>query len=57
MIGPDQCRRVEVDGEIIRVHGEREMDDADQAALTEVVRAVVRAAKLWLDERAAGGRR
>lgn len=53
MIGPDQCRRVEVDGEIIRVHGEREMDDADQAALTEVVRA----AKLWLDERAAGGRR
>ena len=38
----DQCRLVEVDGEIVRVRGEREMDDADRAALAEVIRAAKR---------------
>jgi hypothetical protein len=35
----DTCRPVEVDGEIIRVHGGAEMDAADRTAFAEVVRA------------------
>ena len=35
----DKCRPVEVDGEIIRVHGGREMNAADRDAFTEIVRA------------------
>ncbi len=39
---PDTCRPVEVDGEIIRVHGAAEMTDEDRAAFAELVRAVKR---------------
>jgi hypothetical protein len=46
----DKCRPVEVDGEIVRVRGAREMDDTDRAALAEVVRA----AKKKLAERGDG---
>lgn len=36
---PDICRPVEVDGEMIRVHGAGEMNDEDRAAFAELVRA------------------
>ena len=39
---PDACRLVEVDGEVIRVHGAAEMNDEDRAAFAELVRAVKR---------------
>lgn len=43
MTGPvepeDTCRPVEVDGEIIRVHGSREMTEEEQGYLAEIVRA------------------
>ncbi|MFV8317047.1 hypothetical protein [Mycobacterium sp. 23] len=42
MSDKNRCRPVEVDGEMIRVRGDREMDDADRAALAEVVRAAKR---------------
>jgi hypothetical protein len=38
----DKCSPVVVDGEVIRVLGGREMDEADQAALTEIVQAAKR---------------
>lgn len=38
----DSCRAVEVDGEVIRVHGGQEMDADDRAALTDIVRAAKR---------------
>src|SRR6266542_373734 len=39
---PDTCRLVEVDGEVIRVHGAGEMNDEDRAAFAEIVRAARR---------------
>lgn len=44
----ERCRPVEIDGQIIRVRGEREMNDADRAALAEVIQAAKR--KLAEDE-------
>jgi hypothetical protein len=38
----DQCRPVEVNGEVVRVRGDREMDEADRAALAEVIDAARR---------------
>jgi hypothetical protein len=38
----DECRDVEIDGQIVRVRGEHKMTDADRAALTEVVHAAKR---------------
>lgn len=38
----DACRVVEVDGEPVRVRGDRPMDDTDKAAFTEVVRAATK---------------
>lgn len=35
----DTCRAYEVDGEIVRVHGGKALDEAGQAALGEIVRA------------------
>jgi hypothetical protein len=35
----DSCREYDVDGEPVRVHGGKQLDDAGQAALGEVVRA------------------
>lgn len=35
----DACRPVEIDGQVIRVRGAREMNDEDKAALGEIVRA------------------
>ncbi|HEY8881917.1 MAG TPA: hypothetical protein VIM47_00805 [Dermatophilaceae bacterium] len=37
--GPSTCRPVEVDGEVIRVLGDKPMDTEAQAAFAEVVRA------------------
>jgi hypothetical protein len=42
-LATDRCRLVEVDGEIVRVRGEGEMDDADRVALAEIIRAARRA--------------
>lgn len=41
---PDKeaCRTVEVDGEPVRVRGDRPMDDTDKAAFTQVVRAATK---------------
>jgi hypothetical protein len=39
---PDQCRLVEVDGEIIRVHGGRAMTEYEQSLFAELVRAAKR---------------
>lgn len=38
----DKCRPVDVDGEIIQVHGSVEMDDTDRAMFEEVVQAAKR---------------
>ncbi len=38
----DKCRPVEVDGEIIRVHGGAEMDATDREMFADVVRAAKR---------------
>ena len=38
----DSCRPVEVDGEIIRVHGSGEMTDEDRGHFAEIVRAAKR---------------
>lgn len=38
----ETCRPVEIDGEVIRVHGAAEMSEESQAALTEVIRAAKR---------------
>ena len=38
----DKCRPVEVDGEVIRVHGGAEMDAESQAYFAEIVRAAKR---------------
>ena len=38
----DKCRPVEVDGEIIRVLGGREMDAKDREMFAEIVRAAKR---------------
>ena len=38
----DKCRPVEVDGEMIRVHGGEEMDAKDREMFAEVVRAAKR---------------
>lgn len=38
----DTCRPVEIDGEIIRVHGSGEMSDESRAALAEIIRAAKR---------------
>jgi hypothetical protein len=35
----DTCRPVEVDGEIIRVHGSREMTEEEKGYFAEIVRA------------------
>lgn len=35
-----ECRLVEVDGQMIRVQGDGEMDEETRAALAEVIRAV-----------------
>lgn len=35
----DTCRPVEIDGEIIRVHGSRDMTDVERGYLAEIVRA------------------
>jgi hypothetical protein len=35
----DTCRPVEVDGEIIRVHGSREMTEVEQGYFADIVRA------------------
>jgi len=35
----DKCRQVEVDGEIVRVHGGAEMDEEDLVYLTAIVRS------------------
>jgi hypothetical protein len=43
----DKCRPVEVDGEIIRVHGDGEMDALDREMFAEVVRA---AKRKWVAE-------
>lgn len=37
---------MEIDGEVIRVRGEREMDDTDRAMLAEIVRAAKRELEL-----------
>lgn len=47
----DTCRPVEIDGDIIRVHGAEELSDESQAALTEVVRAARR--RMLNEQRAA----
>lgn len=39
---PEKCRPVQVDGETIRVRGEREMNEKDREMFAEVVRAVKR---------------
>ncbi len=38
----DQCRDVEINGQVVRVRGEREMDDTDRAMLAEVIAAAKR---------------
>jgi hypothetical protein len=38
----DQCRPVEIAGQVVRVRGECEMDDRDEAALAEVIAAARR---------------
>lgn len=38
----DQCRLVEVDGEIIRVHGGRAMTELERELFAEIVRAAKR---------------
>ena len=38
----DKCRPVEVDGEVIRVHGGAEMDATDREFFAEIVRAAKR---------------
>ena len=38
----DTCRAYDVDGETIRVHGGKPLDEAGQAALAEIVRAVAK---------------
>lgn len=38
----DTCRPVEVDGEIIRVHGSRPMDEYEQGLFAQIVRAAKR---------------
>jgi hypothetical protein len=38
----DKCRPVEIDGEIIRVHGGAEMDAVTREAFADVVRAAKR---------------
>jgi hypothetical protein len=38
----DTCRPVEVDGEIISVHGAGEMNDEDRGHFAEIVRAAKR---------------
>jgi hypothetical protein len=38
----DKCRPVEVDGEVIRVLGGREMDTAERDAFADLVRAAKR---------------
>ncbi len=43
----DECRPVEVDGEVIPVLGGREMDATDRAAFAEIVRAAKRHAAKW----------
>lgn len=45
MSGIDRCRPVEVDGDVVLVRGDRELNDQDRAALAEVVRAVKRKAE------------
>lgn len=35
----DTCRPVEVDGEIIRVHGSREMTEVEEGYFAEIIRA------------------
>lgn len=36
------CRPVEVDGQIVRVRGDREMNDTDRAMLAQVIEAAKR---------------
>lgn len=38
----DKCRPVEINGEVVRVHGEREMNDRDREMFAEVIVAVKR---------------
>jgi hypothetical protein len=38
-VAEDTCRAYDVDGETIRVHGAKPLDEARQAALGEIVRA------------------
>lgn len=45
----DQCRDVEIDGQVVRVRGDREMNDTDKAMLAEVIAAARR--KLSEDSR------
>ena len=45
----DECRPVEVDGEIIRVRGEQEMTALDRDAFAEVIRAARR--KFFAEDR------
>ena len=46
----DKCRPVEVDGEVIRVHGGAEMDAADREAFADIVRAAKRRFAAEADE-------
>lgn len=39
MADDDTCRAYDVDGETVRVHGGKPLDEAGQAALGEIVRA------------------
>lgn len=52
----EQCRQVEVDGQIVRVRGERAMDDADRAALAEVIAAAKRELDAMSDSEIDDGR-
>lgn len=38
----DECRDVEIDGQVVRVRGDREMDDTDREMLAEVIKAAKR---------------